>query len=77
MTQAKNIKKGICERRKKFFGVITVTDKGQIAIPIELRKELDIAKGDKLIALKRNDQKGINLIKVAVVDSLLEKLSRD
>ncbi len=69
--------KGICQKRKKFFGVITVTEKGQIAIPVEIRKELEIKKGDKLIVIKRNDNKGINLLKVGVIDNFLEKISKD
>lgn len=71
------MKKGVCLKRKRFFGVITVTDRGQIAIPVDLRNELDIKKGDKLIVVKRNDNKGINLLKVAVVDNFIEKLSKD
>ncbi len=70
-------KKGICKKRRKFFGQITVTDKGQVAIPIELRKELDIKKGDKLVVIKRDDQKGLNLLKVAAIDDFINKLSKD
>ncbi|MDD4989759.1 MAG: AbrB/MazE/SpoVT family DNA-binding domain-containing protein [Candidatus Pacebacteria bacterium] len=68
---------GICQKRKKFFGVITVTEKGQIAIPVGLRSELEIKKGDKLIVIKRNDNKGINLLKVGIMDNFLEKISKD
>jgi len=71
------MEKGICKRRKKFFGLITVTNKGQIAIPIELRRELKIRQGDKLIVLKRNDGQGINLLKADAINSFLEKLTKD
>lgn len=71
------MKKGICKKRKKFFGFIAVTSKGQIAIPAELRKDLDIKKGDRLIVVKRDDNKGINLLKVETVANLLEKLSKN
>lgn len=71
------MQKGICNKKRKFFGLVTVTDKGQLAIPVELRKELDINKGDKLIVIKRKDNKGINLLKVDMISNFLDKLSRD
>ena len=41
------MKKGTCKRKIGYFGVLTVTDKGQIAIPIDLRKEYKTEKGDE------------------------------
>ena len=67
--------KGICQRQKKFYGVITITDKGQIAIPIELRRELGLEMGDKLLVIKRGDDQGVNLIKDSAIDSFLTKMS--
>lgn len=69
--------KGICQKRRQFFGTITVTDKGQIAIPVELRRELKIETGDKLVVLKRRDGSGINLIKADVMDAFIRKMSVD
>ena len=69
--------KGICQRKRAFFGMITVTNKGQIAIPSEARKELDIKTGDKLLVVKRADGKGINLIKSDTIDDFIKKASRD
>ena len=57
--------------------MITVTDKGQIAIPMELRKELGIARGDKLLVVKRQDKKGLNLLKTDTIENMLEKLSKN
>ena len=71
------MKNGICQKKKKIYGFITVTDKGQVAIPIELRKELGIGKGDKLIVVKREDQNGVNLIKVDAMDKFVDKLSKE
>lgn len=70
------MKKGICQRKRKFYGLITVTDKGQIAIPASLRQELDIKKGDKLIVVKRDDRKGLNLLKVEAIDKYINQLSK-
>ena len=34
---------------KKFYGSVTVSERGQIVIPAEARKDFDIAPGDKLL----------------------------
>ncbi|OIP56069.1 hypothetical protein CO134_03205 [Candidatus Kuenenbacteria bacterium CG_4_9_14_3_um_filter_39_14] len=70
-------KKGICQKKRAFFGMVTVTNKGQIAIPSEARKEMDIKTGDKLLVIKRADGKGINLIKSDTIDDFIQKASRD
>ena len=61
----------------KFYGVVTVSDKGQIAIPIDVRRELDIKTGDRLIVIKRKDNAGIILLKTEKMDSLIEKIRDD
>lgn len=40
------------------YGLSTVSDKGQIAIPVVIRRELDLKKGDKLLIIKRSDNAG-------------------
>jgi len=57
--------------------MVTLTDKGQLAIPIDLRRELGIDKGDKLIVVKRKDGTGLNLIKAEAIDHFLTKISKD
>lgn len=45
----KNIKKG------KFFGTVTVGERGQVVIPAEIRKALKINGGEKLIVMSKGD----------------------
>jgi len=71
------MKKGTCNKKTNYFGIVTVTDKGQIAIPIGLRKEYNISKGDKLIIVKRKDNKGFNLLKTDIVGNFIERISKD
>ncbi|MFH1425859.1 MAG: AbrB/MazE/SpoVT family DNA-binding domain-containing protein [Candidatus Kerfeldbacteria bacterium] len=75
--QQKQQRKGTCGRMKACYGFVSVTDKGQLAIPIELRRELGIEKGDKLIVIKRGDGKGVNLIKSDAVEEFLNKYSKE
>jgi AbrB family looped-hinge helix DNA binding protein len=48
-------KKGICIHDRIFYGMITVSEKGQIALPIELRRDLEIKTGDRFLVVKRRD----------------------
>ena len=69
------MQKGTCLRNKKFFGIITLTEKGQLAIPVELRRILDLKKGDKLAVIKRKDNQGVNLVKADAFENIIEKMS--
>lgn len=54
---------------KRFYGAITVSDRGQIVIPADARRDFNIQVGDKLLVLGDLDQ-GLALIKAS---TLLEK----
>jgi AbrB family looped-hinge helix DNA binding protein len=54
---------------KRFYGAITVSDRGQIVIPAEARRDFKIEVGDKLLVLGDLKQ-GLALIKAS---TLLEK----
>ncbi len=53
-----------------FYGTVKVSDKGQIAIPVELRKDLDINKGDQFLIGRRKDGKGLTLLKLDVIEEI-------
>ena len=48
--------------------VITVTSKGQIAIPVSIRKELSIESGDKLVAYTYGDLIMLKVLKVPEIE---------
>lgn len=68
------MEKGICKKIKIVYGVVTVSDKGQVAIPVDLREDLSIRSGDKLLVLKRIDDAGLTFIKLDRIDSLMRKI---
>lgn len=37
------------DRGEQFYGTTTIGEKGQVVIPIEARKAMDVKKGDKLL----------------------------
>lgn len=67
----------ICKRINPFRGVITVSDKGQIVIPQELREDLSIERGDKLIVLRRKDGKGFTALKEDILSETFSDLAED
>jgi len=71
------MKKGRCMKNAMVYGLSTVSDKGQIAIPIVIRRELDLKKGDKLLIIKRSDNAGFSFIKLDMMDKLMDKIRND
>lgn len=72
----KKNKKGVCTYKPDFYGWITVSEKGQIVIPADTRKKLDIKTGDKLLVLKRKDKKGLVLVKQDLLNKFLDKMRK-
>ena len=70
-------KKGICTHERIFYGMITVSEKGQIALPIEIRRELNIDTGDRFLVVKRRDNGGIVLLRQNIIDNIIEKIQDD
>jgi len=69
--------KGTCSKQRIVYGVVTVSEKGQIAIPVDTRRDLDIKTGDKLLVLKRRDEAGLTLIKLDKMDELMFLIQED
>lgn len=70
-------KKGVCTYGRIFYGMATVSEKGQIAIPVDLRKDLNIKAGSRLLVLKRKDDAGFTLVKVDVMDKFMDEIRED
>jgi AbrB family looped-hinge helix DNA binding protein len=60
----------------KVFGSCTVGERGQIVIPSELRKKLDIKAGDQLMIFAKIDQKVIGLMPEKDFSRFLDLASR-
>jgi AbrB family looped-hinge helix DNA binding protein len=55
---------------KRFYGAITVSERGQIVIPAEARRDFGIEVGDKLLVFGKLDE-GLGLMKASM---LIEKI---
>ncbi len=70
---------GVCSKQGEriVYGVVTVSSKGQISIPSDLRRDLGIKEGDQLLVLRRKDNAGLVLIKLDMMDELMRVLLED
>ena len=71
------VKKGKCMKDAIVYGVVTISDKGQIAIPIQIRNELDLKGGDKLLIIKRKDNAGFSFINLKMMNKVMDKIRTD
>ena len=71
------MKKGRCMKDQIVYGLVTVSDKGQISIPVNIRRELNLESGDKLFIIKRKDNAGFTFIKLEMIDELMDKIRSD
>lgn len=55
---------------KKFYGSVTVSERGQIVVPAEARKDFNIKPGDKLLVLGDLEQ-GIAIVTIAGIQKLM------
>ncbi len=69
--------RGLCTKRRMVYGVVTVSSKGQVSIPADLRRDLEIKEGDQLLVLRRSDDAGLVLIKLDRMDELMGMLLED
>ena len=58
-------------KRKKFYGSVTVSERGQIVIPAEARKDFGIEVGEKLLVLGDLD-KGIAITKATAIMRMID-----
>lgn len=61
----------------KFYGSTTVGERGQIVLPINLRRDLKIEKGDTLIVIGNTHVKSIMLFKEDTMDKYLDYISEN
>lgn len=57
-----------------FFGAVTVGERGQIVIPAEARRALDIRPGEKLLVFAPPGHEGLMVVKVEDILRFTESL---
>ncbi len=59
----------------KFYGSVTVGERGQIAIPAEARRDQEITPATKLLAFGGQDSKGLIFVKAEFVTEFITNIS--
>ena len=62
------------KRDSRIYGTVKVGDRGQVVIPAEARKELDIKPGDLLFVMAGRNRRGIAMVKADAMRELAEKI---
>ncbi|MDO8535687.1 MAG: AbrB/MazE/SpoVT family DNA-binding domain-containing protein [Candidatus Omnitrophota bacterium] len=60
----------------KVYGAVTVGERGQLVIPANLRKDLDIKAGDRLMIFAKIDRKMISIMREKDFSDFLQKASK-
>ena len=61
----------LSDKMPKFYGAVTVGERGQIAIPAEARRELAIEAGTKLVVLGGHEKRILIMLKAEAVTEIL------
>ena len=62
------------KRDSRLYGTVKVGDKGQVVIPAEARKELNINPGDLLLVIAGRNRRGIVMVKADAMRKFAEKI---
>lgn len=65
----------LADRVPKFYGSVTVGERGQIAIPAEARRDQEITPATKLLAFGGQDSKGLIFVKAEFVTEFITNIS--
>jgi AbrB family looped-hinge helix DNA binding protein len=64
-------KQTLCSLEDQFLGTVTVGERGQVVIPAEARKKLDIHTGEKLLVISHPHGAGLVLAKIDTMTKFL------
>ncbi len=64
----------LADKVPKFYGSVTVGERGQIAIPAEARRDQDITPATKLLAFGGQDSKGLIFVKAEFVTEFITNI---
>lgn len=65
------------KRHIELAGTVTVGPKGQVVIPADIREKMQIAPGDKLVALYIADKCSVGFVSEAKIQRHIERMGAD
>lgn len=64
----------MAERELHMYGTVKVGDRGQVVIPADARKELNIKPGDLLLVMSGRNRRGVTMVKADVMKKLAQRI---
>jgi len=65
------------KREVRLYGTVKVGDRGQVVIPAEARKELEIKPGDLLFVMTGRNRRGLTMVKADAMRELAERIMQE
>lgn len=64
----------MAERQAHIYGTVKIGDRGQVVIPSDARKDLNLKPGDLLLVMTGRNRRGITMVKADAMRALAEKI---
>jgi AbrB family looped-hinge helix DNA binding protein len=64
------------KRDTHIYGTVKVGDRGQVVIPSQARKDLNIQSGDLLLVMAGRNRRGIAMVKADAMRELADRIMR-
>jgi len=64
----------MAEKQPHIYGTVKVGDRGQVVIPADARKDLNIKPGDLLLVMSGRNRRGITMVKADAMRELANKI---
>jgi len=64
------------EKPAHIYGTVKVGDRGQVVIPSEARRDLNIKPGDRLLVMSGRNKRGIAMVKADAMREFVNRLMR-
>ena len=68
---------GSGEKAPWFYGSVTVGERGQVAIPVEARRELKIAPNSKLLVFRSPSKNGLMFVKAEFLTEFVASVAAE
>jgi AbrB family looped-hinge helix DNA binding protein len=62
------------EKEGRIYGTVKVGDRGQIVIPSEARKDLNIKPGDLLLVVSGKNRRGLGIVKADIMREFAKRI---
>jgi AbrB family looped-hinge helix DNA binding protein len=62
------------KREPRLYGTVKVGDRGQVVIPADARKDLDIKPGDLLFVMMGRNRRGLAMVKADAMREFADKI---